>query len=154
VETFQEFGLLGLVLGSIFMAIGWAGGYFLKRLLNREDGILTLMSVKHIDTMDHMVEACKANGDTQKETARFMQSLTEKMTEQGNVLTRLDEIHSASSSKFETVTLHKAGLRVCDMFDGVCDHIREYTKEDPKWQFHIELIRSDLQTALDEILSN
>jgi len=69
-------------LGAFFVLVSLASLYALRRLLNKEDGLLTLLAKKHILFIDKTVEAMDHITKTQDKICIQLDSMVEEAEEE------------------------------------------------------------------------
>lgn len=96
---------------AVLIAIGLGGWYVLKRLFNKDDGIFTAVSKRHVEFVDELAS-------TQKQIAEATESISANFKAQTLILKDVQHI----KEEFDPAALRKAGLIACDIIDELIAH--------------------------------
>jgi len=114
-SIFDRYGIAGALLALV--AIGaW---YILRRLFDKDDGILTRVGNRHIQYLDEQEKIGQSLARSNERLTATAELAHESMRQRQEAIDKLVESHSDPDSMFSTVRLSRSGLHACDILEAV-----------------------------------
>lgn len=112
----EKLGVPLVILMFVGYCTVWAG----RRLLAKDDGIISIVATRHVEFLDAMeIQQVEMLTLTRKVVKLEEEGLTTTADISGT-LERLTDQHDSEHSKFATVRLHRAGAHACEVLEKIC----------------------------------